>query len=328
MKKEEVRIIFMGTPEFAVPSLEKLVDSGFNVVAVITAPDKPSGRGKKITFSAVKKTAELLGLPVLQPENLKDENFINQLKSFNANLQIVVAFRMLPEVVWAMPELGTFNLHASLLPQYRGAAPINHAIINGEKETGLTTFMLDKEIDTGAIIKQVKMPITDDETAEHLHDRMMHEGAKLIIETLDLIVSGKVTTLAQHKFVESEILLKKAPKINKEDCRINWEKGGKQVVDFIRGLSSHPAAFSEFVSNDNDIIYLKIYKSFFEKVAHSSKIGELFSDGSTYIKVSVADGFIFLNELQLAGKKRMDVHSFLRGNSFVGSWVAKKVIPD
>jgi len=314
----------MGTPDFAVPSLQRLLDSGYNVVAVITAPDKPAGRGKKITFSAVKQRAIQLNLPILQPEKLKDDDFIKQLKSFRANLQIVVAFRMLPEIVWEMPEFGTFNLHASLLPQYRGAAPINHAIINGEKETGLTTFFLDKEIDTGAIIKQVSMQIENDETAEQLHDRMMVEGASLIIDTLDLLLTGNASVQEQNKFIDSELILKKAPKINKEDCRINWEKDGKQVVDFIRGLSSYPAAFFEFVSASGDIVYLKIFKSHFEKSEHTYKNGVLVSDGTTYIKVSVADGFIFLDELQQAGKKRIDVRSFLRGNNFTGNWVTKK----
>jgi len=322
MKKEDLRIIFMGTPEFAVPSLQRLVASDYNVVAVITAPDKPAGRGKKLTFSAVKHSAIELNLPVLQPENLKNEDFIRQLKSFNANLQIVVAFRMLPEIVWGMPELGTFNLHASLLPQYRGAAPINYAIINGEKETGLTTFFLDKEIDTGAIIKQVKMPIADDETAEHLHDRMMAEGPNLIIDTLELIVKGQARAQEQSKFLIPEIVLKKAPKIGKEDCRVNWDSNGKQVVDFIRGLSSYPAAFSEFISEKNEVLYLKIYNSSFEKTAHSYKVGELLSDGRTYIKVTVPDGFVFITELQQAGKKRIDSLSFLRGNSFEGKWHA------
>lgn len=314
----------MGTPEFAVPSLQMLVKSGYNVVAVITAPDKPAGRGKKLSFSAVKQSAVELNLPVFQPENLKNEDFIQQLKSFKANLQIVVAFRMLPEIVWAMPELGTFNLHASLLPQYRGAAPINYAIINGEKETGLTTFFLDKEIDTGAIIKQIKIPISEDETAEELHDRMMIEGAKLIIDTLELIVNGQARAQEQSKFITPECILKKAPKISKEDCRIDWDKNGKQVVDFIRGLSSYPAAFSEFISEKNELIYLKIYKSYFEKTAHSYKNGELFSDGGTYIKVATPDGFVFISELQQAGKKRIDVRSFLRGNSFDGKWLAKR----
>ena len=313
----------MGTPEFAVPSLQRLVASDYNVVAVITAPDKPAGRGKKLTFSAVKICAIELNLLILQPENLKNEDFIQQLKSFNANLQVVVAFRMLPEIVWAMPKLGTFNLHASLLPQYRGAAPINYAIINGEKETGLTTFFLDKEIDTGAIIKQIKMPIAEDETAEQLHDRMMKEGAKLITDTLEIIVSGNASAKEQSDFINPESILKKAPKISKEDCRVNWDKNGKQVVDFVRGLSSYPAAFSEFISSKSEVIYLKIYKSYFEKAAHSFKNGELVSDGGTYIKVSVPDGFVFIMELQQAGKKRIDVRSFLRGNSFEGKWYAK-----
>lgn len=322
MKKEDLRIVFMGTPEFAVPSLQKIVDSGYNIVAVITTADKPVGRGKKIIYSDVKIAALKMNLPILQPENLKDEFFINQLKSFGANLQIVVAFRMLPKVVWAMPDLGTFNLHASLLPQYRGAAPINHAIINGEKETGLTTFFLDREIDTGAIIKQGRMSIAEDETAENLHDRMMYEGANLVIETIELILGGNLQLRNQDKLVITEGYLKKAPKINKEDCKINWEKNGRQIVDFIRGLSSYPAAFSEFESKRGESIYLKIFRVIFEKSPHPFQNGELLTDNNTYIKVAVADGFVQLLELQQAGKNRIDVVSFLRGRRFEGNWKA------
>ncbi|HEY9116164.1 MAG TPA: methionyl-tRNA formyltransferase [Bacteroidales bacterium] len=323
MKKEELKIVFMGTPEFAVPSLQKLVDSDYKVVAVITAPDKPAGRGKKVTFSAVKQRALQLGLPILQPENLKDSLFIKQLESYQANLQIVVAFRMLPEVVWSMPEYGTFNLHASLLPQYRGAAPINHAIINGEKETGLTTFFLDKEIDTGAIIKQVKVSIADGETASSLHDRMMLEGAKLVLETIQLLLEGKTIGKDQSKFISPGTTLNKAPKLNKEDCRINWDKSGKQIVNFIRGLSSYPTAFSEFISENGDILYIKIFSAFFEKTEHSIKNGVLSSDNKSYIKIAVEHGFVFLTELQQAGKKKLDVNSFLRGSNFSGNWIAK-----
>jgi len=314
----------MGTPEFAVPTLRALVRSGYHIVAVITAPDKPSGRGKKITSSAVKEASVQLGLPVLQPENLKDINFISQLKSFNASLQIVVAFRMLPEVVWAMPEMGTFNLHASLLPQYRGAAPINHVIINGEKETGLTTFFLDKEIDTGAIILQRSIRIEADETASSLHDKMMIKGAEMVLETVNLILEGKAQIESQADLISSNVILKKAPKINKEDCRINWFNEGTQIVNFIRGLSIYPAAVTEFISDSGEQLYLKIYNASFEKISHQKEIGEIFTDNNTYIKVSVKDGFVFLKELQQSGKKKLIVGTFLRGNNFSGNWTVKK----
>lgn len=323
MKKEELRIVFMGTPEFAVPTLHKIVNSGFRVVAVITAPDKPAGRGKKMLISAVKKAALEMNLPLLQPENLKDGDFIQKLKAINANLQIVVAFRMLPVSVWSMPELGTFNLHASLLPQYRGAAPINHAIINGEKETGLTTFFLDKEIDTGSIIKQIRIPVANDETATQLHDRMMIAGANLVEETIDLILNGDFQTRKQENLNLEGTELKKAPKILKEDCRINWGKEGLQIINFIRGLSDYPATFTELVSDKGDEAYLKVYKASFEEMKHSFQIGQLLTDNKNFLKIAVPNGFVQLLELQQAGKNRNDITSFLRGRGFEGIWKAK-----
>lgn len=322
MKKEDLRIIFMGTPEFAVSSLHELITCGYRVVGVVTAPDKPAGRGKKVIFSAVKQYAIQHNLQLLQPEKLKDETFISELKSKQANLQIVVAFRMLPEVVWSMPEYGTFNLHASLLPQYRGAAPINHVIINGEKETGLTTFFLDREIDTGAIIKQLKIPIGDEENAEQLHDKMMVAGAGLVIETVNAIINQNVSPLSQSILEKQVDLIKTAPKISKEDCRIDWNKNAVQVVNLVRGLSTYPASFAEFISDEGFVLHLKIYNATAEMKSHSFEKGIMITDKQTFIKIAVADGYVYINELQQAGKRRVDVRSFLRGFRFEGFWRA------
>lgn len=302
----------MGTPDFAVESLRRLVEEGYNVVGVVTMPDKPVGRHQTVLqASPVKRYAEAQGLPVLQPEKLKDPAFLEQLRALQADLQIVVAFRMLPEVVWAMPPLGTFNLHASLLPQYRGAAPINWAIINGETETGITTFFLQHEIDTGNIIRQVRVPIADTDNAEAVHDRLMVRGAALVTETVDLIAAGNVATVAQLAVADGAAL-HPAPKIFKETCRIDWSRGVKPVYDFIRGLSPYPAAWTELVQGDRRQV-LKVYETEKEFTAVSEPVGTVVTDGRTSLAVALADGYLHLRSVQLAGKKRMQVDDFLRG---------------
>lgn len=302
----------MGTPDFAVESLRRLVEEGYNVVGVVTMPDKPVGRHQTVLqASPVKRYAEAQSLPVLQPEKLKDPAFLEQLRALQADLQIVVAFRMLPEVVWAMPPLGTFNLHASLLPQYRGAAPINWAIINGETETGITTFFLQHEIDTGNIIRQVRVPIADTDNAEAVHDRLMVRGAALVTETVDLIAAGNVATVAQQAVADGAAL-HPAPKIFKETCRIDWSRGVKPVYDFIRGLSPYPAAWTELVQGDRRQV-LKVYETEKEFTAVSEPVGTVVTGGRTSLAVALADGYLHLRSVQLAGKKRMQVDDFLRG---------------
>ncbi len=300
-----LRIIFMGTPEFAVPSLEILVENKFNVVAVITAPDKPQGRGQKLTASPVKECALKHNIPVLQPANLKAPEFVEKLKSYQANLQVVVAFRMLPEVVWAMPEYGTFNLHASLLPQYRGAAPINWAIINGEKETGATTFFLKHEIDTGSIIFQEKEPIHESDDVGTLYERLMTKGATLVLKTVKAIETGNYPSVAQDMRVE----IKHAPKIFKETCEINWNQPSKQVVDFVRGLSPYPGAWT--VLNGKPYKIFKCEESTVDS-PQSTATGQWTIDHG--LKIKTADSWVNILEFQPEGKKRMAVEEFLRGN--------------
>lgn len=297
----------MGTPEFAVPSLEILVEGKFNVVAVITAPDKPQGRGQKLIGSPVKDCAIKHGIPVLQPTNLKSPEFLEELKSYNANLQVVVAFRMLPEAVWAMPSVGTFNLHASLLPQYRGAAPINWAVINGEKETGVTTFFLKHEIDTGSIIFQEKEPIHDSDDVGTLYDRLMKRGSQLVLKTVKAIEAGNYPSTPQPSGVE----IKHAPKIFKETCEINWNQPSKKIIDFVRGLSPYPAAWTTL--NGNVYKIFRVQHSKFE-IQNSKLVGELDTDNKNYLCVKTADGWISILEFQPEGKKRMMVEEFLRGN--------------
>lgn len=301
----DLRIVFMGTPEFAVPSLEILVKNGFNVVAVITAPDKPQGRGQKLVASPVKESAIKHNISVLQPTNLKSEAFIEELKSYRANLQIVVAFRMLPEVVWSMPALGTFNLHGSLLPQYRGAAPINWAIINGEKETGVTTFFLKHEIDTGSIIFQEKETISDSDTVGSVYERLMHKGAKLVLKTVAAIQEGNYPSTPQSANIE----IKHAPKIFKETCEINWTQPASTIRNFVRGLSPYPAAWTSL----NGKVY-KVYQVSVVDKADNSDLGTIYSDNKNYIYVKASDGWVSIEELQPEGKKRMLVGEFLRGN--------------
>lgn len=306
----------MGTPDFAVESLRALVEGGYNVVGVITMPDKPMGRhGSVLQASPVKQYAQSVGLPLLQPEKLKDESFIEALRAWKADLQIIVAFRMLPEVVWAMPRLGTFNLHASLLPQYRGAAPINWAVINGDTETGVTTFFLKHEIDTGMIIRQQRLPIADTDDVETVHDGLMAMGAGLVTETVDLILSGEVETIPQEQFFKNETELRPAPKIFKETCRIDWNQPMKKVYDFIRGLSPYPAAWTELISNEDSSKrqVLKIYQTEKRPATHTFPIGSLHSDGKSYIDVAVEGGYLRILSLQLAGKKRLSTVDFLNG---------------
>ncbi len=298
----------MGTPEFAVASLDILLQNNYHIVAVVTAPDKPAGRGQQIQQSAVKKYAVEKGLTILQPEKLKDEQFIKELKALNADLQFVVAFRMLPEVVWNMPSLGTYNLHGSLLPKYRGAAPINWAIINGEKESGVTTFKLKHEIDTGNMLFQAKIPITPTTNAGELHDSLMHLGADLILKTVKAIESGDYKLLPQN---DTEII--HAPKLFKETCKINWNHSVEKINNLIRGLSPYPTAFTEFLDKKNQVVGIKIYKAEIEISSHTLSIGDVLTDGKNNLKVACSNGFISIIELQIAGKKRMLVNEFLRG---------------
>lgn len=298
----------MGTPEFAVPSLDILIQNGFDVVAVVTSPDKPAGRGLKVRESAVKKYALAHNLPVLQPLKLKDPEFISQLESFHADLQVVVAFRMLPEVVWNMPPLGTINLHASLLPQYRGAAPINWAIINGETETGVTTFKLQHEIDTGQIIYQKKVSILPNETAGELHDKLMTAGAELLLKTVQGIASGQATFIPQSILYDPLQPVRYAPKIFKEDCKIDWAKDVDQVYDLIRGLSPYPAAWTKLNGKT-----LKLFKSRKEYANDLPEPGTAVTDHKTYFRIACKGGWLYLLEIQPEGKKRMTIEDFLRG---------------
>jgi len=307
--KKDLRIVFMGTPDFAVESLKILVENNYNIVGVITAPDKPAGRGQKLQQSAVKQFAEQHQLTILQPTNLKAEEFINELRALNANLQIVVAFRMLPEIVWNMPELGTFNLHASLLPQYRGAAPINWAIINNEKETGVTTFFLQHKIDTGDVIEQEKVIIGENETAGELHDKLMVIGSNLVLKTVKAIEQNNVTATPQN----NNQVLKEAFKIFKPDCKIDWSLPLEVIHNKIRGLSPYPTAFTELKNKEtNAILSLKIFKTIKQIENHHQEIGTILTTKNT-ISVAVSGGFIQLLELQLEGKKRMDAQSLLNG---------------
>ena len=313
MKKEDLRIVYMGTPEFAVESLRCLVEGGYKVVGVVTMPDKPAGRGHKIQYSPVKQYALEQGLPLLQPEKLKDEAFLEALRAWKADLQIVVAFRMLPEVVWNMPRLGTFNLHASLLPQYRGAAPINWAVINGETETGVTTFFLKHEIDTGEVIRQVRVPIADTDNVGTVHDRLMELGGKLVVETVDDILNGTVRGIPQEE-MKVEGGLRPAPKIFKDTCRIDWSHSVKSIYDFVRGLSPYPAAWTELVQPDGQKLQMKVFETGkMPDAADGCAPGTLRTDGKTYLRVAAADGWVDIRALQLPGKRRLATDEWLRG---------------
>ncbi|MBP5368544.1 MAG: methionyl-tRNA formyltransferase [Bacteroidales bacterium] len=312
MTKQQLRIIYMGTPEFAVAPLQTLVEQGFNIVAVVTVPDKPQGRGRKIAPSPVKEYAVEHNIPVLQPEKLKNPEFLDELKSYNADLQIVVAFRMLPEVVWAMPKYGTFNLHAALLPQYRGAAPINWAIINGETKTGVTTFLLDKDIDTGRIIIQREIPILPEDNIGTLYDKMMNIGKDVVVETVETIISGNYKSIPQDTLIKKDTVLRPAPKIFKDDCRLDFSKKGVELHNLVRGLSPYPAAFTTIKVNGKDL-NLKVFETKPEPSANQQPAGTLVTDNKTFLKIACADGYLIINDLQLEGKKRMKVAEFLRG---------------
>ena len=321
MKKEDLRIVYMGTPDFAVESLRALVEGGYNIVGVITMPDIPIGRhGSVLQASPVKQYAVSKGLPVLQPEKLKDETFLAELRALKADLQVVVAFRMLPEVVWNMPRLGTFNLHAALLPQYRGAAPINWSVINGDTETGVTTFFLTHEIDTGKIIRRKHLPIADTDDVGVVHDALMTIGASLVVETVDLILAGEVDAIPQEEFYKDPAELRPAPKIFKETCRINWQQPVKKIYDFIRGLSPYPAAWTEIISPEGVRSVLKIYQSEKRPAVHELPIGTICTDKKSYIDVAVEDGYLRLHSIQLAGKKRLPVADFLNGFKQIGEY--------
>lgn len=313
---KNIPIVYMGTPEFAVAPLKLLVDSGYNIAAVVTAPDKPAGRGQKLQQSAVKQYAQSVGLPVLQPVKLRDDEFLSALRSYNAELFIVVAFRMMPEVVWRMPKYGTFNLHASLLPQYRGAAPINWAIINGDKFTGVTTFFINEEIDSGDIIDSKTVEIAEDDNVGTLHDKLMKVGAELVKSTVDIILQNKVErkTQSEEKIaINNEIELKAAPKIFKQTCRIDWTKSAKEIYNFIRGLSPYPTAWCEFENENGETISAKIFTSKLVEGEHDLPSATIDTDGKTYFRIACKNGFIDIIEIQLAGKKRLTVRDFLAG---------------
>ncbi len=308
--KNQLRIIFMGTPDFAVHVLDGLVQQNYNIVGVVTAPDRPAGRGQKIKQSAIKTYAELHKLNVLQPKNLKDPLFITELEALAPDVQVVVAFRMLPKVVWQIPKHGTFNLHASLLPQYRGAAPINWAIINGEKETGVSTFFIDEKIDTGALIFQNKINISADDTAGTLHDKLMHEGQRLTLKTIDALCRGSIKTTQQPEVKP----LKTAYKLNKENCKIDWSKSGEQIRNHVRGLNPYPGAWG-LLENDENQLNVKIYEVEFEKTDHKFPVGKVIADKHS-IKICIKNGVINLIQFKFPGKKQMDIKSFLNGFSF------------
>ncbi len=315
----KLKIIYSGTPEFAVEPLKKLVDNGYDIVAVITAPDKPAGRGMHLRHSAVKEFALKHGLNILQPAKLKDTGFLESVRKLHADLHIVVAFRMMPEELWSMTPMGTFNLHASLLPQYRGAAPINRAIMNGEKETGVTTFFLRHEIDTGDIILSEKVDISENENAGELHDKLMHIGANLVLKTVELIESGKASTHPQ----QPDTRLKTAPKIFKDDCRIDWNKSAHEIFNQIRGLSPYPGAYTTLISKEGKETGLKIFKSVKTESDIKTTPGEITSDQKNYVRIGCANGNIEITEVQLEGKRKMNIQEFLRGFNFK-DYIVKK----
>jgi len=307
---KDLRIVFMGTPDFAVATLKTLVENKYTIVGVITAPDKPAGRGQKLNESAVKQYAVSQNLTILQPTNLKNEDFLNELKNLNANLQIVVAFRMLPKAVWQMPEYGTFNLHASLLPNYRGAAPINWAIINGETKTGVSTFFIDAKIDTGDMILQESIDINPEENAGSLHDKLMQTGSALVLKTVNLIKKGAVKTIPQTESID----IKTAYKLDRDNCKINWNDSLENIYNLIRGLSPYPAAWCSLL-NGNDTLDVKIYSAEKEQSSHKNTIGTIISSKKE-LKVAVSNGYIIIKELKLPGKRTMDVKSLLNGYTF------------
>ena len=311
MNAKDLRIVFMGTPEFASTSLRRLVDEGYNIVAVVTTPDKPAGRGQKMHLSDVKLTALNLGLPLLQPEKLRDEEFLAALRALQPDLGIVIGFRMLPEVVWAMPRLGTFNLHASLLPEYRGAAPINWAIINGETRTGVTTFLLNHEIDKGAIIEQEAVDILAEDNIGTLYDKLMNIGSELVVRTVEKVASGGYATIEQMHI--DEATLKPAPKIFKDDCKVDWSRSGRDIVNLVRGLAPYPAAWTPIYREGEECGSIKLFGVRFEVDNKTGSVGEVVTDMRTYLGVRCQDGVIYLDDLQLAGKRRMAIKELLLG---------------
>jgi len=324
MSPKEIRIVFMGTPDFAVESLKALVEKDYNVVGVITAPDKPAGRGRQLSESAVKQYAIQQSLRVLQPEKLKNPEFIAELESLKADLQIVVAFRMLPEMVWSMPPMGTFNLHGSLLPQYRGAAPLNWAVINGETETGVTTFLLSHEIDTGRIMFQEKIEIAENDTVGDLHDRLMVIGANLVVETVDALAGGNVEAIDQEHLIDNPDRIKHAPKIFKDDCRIDWTKDTESVRNLIRGLSPYPAAWTELEHpGKKEVLTAKIFAATRDNSSLPAAPGTLQTDGKKFLKIACPDGWLSITDIQLSGKKRMKTDELLRGFHDLGDWRVK-----
>ena len=311
-----MRIVFMGTPDFAVASLEKIIESGQQVVAVVTAPDRPAGRGQKLMPSAVKEAALKHNIPVLQPEKLKSEEFIAKLKNINADLFVVVAFRMLPEIVWNMPKFGTINLHGSLLPQYRGAAPINWAVINGEKETGVTTFFITHEIDTGNILEHRKIQISEKDNAGTIHDRLMMVGAELLAETIGKIKKNEIKAQPQENFI-GKLELKHAPKIFRETCKINWNNSTEKIYNLIRGLSPYPAAYSDLSEEGKELVSIKIVETDKEEILkqiQNKPPGNIETDGKTYLRIYTNDGSLSILSLQYPGKKRLSIEEFLKGN--------------
>jgi methionyl-tRNA formyltransferase len=324
MLPKEIRIVFMGTPDFAVESLKALVESGYQVVGVITAPDKPAGRGRQLSESAVKKYAIANHLNVLQPEKLKNPEFIAELESLKADLQIVVAFRMLPEIVWNMPPLGTFNLHGSLLPQYRGAAPLNWAVINGETETGVTTFLLSHEIDTGQIIFQEKVAIGENDSVGDLHDRMMTVGSGLVLKTVDALAENLIEPIDQDKLIDNPEQIKPAPKIFKDDCRIDWTRNTESVRNLIRGLSPYPTSWTELVHREKqELLTAKIYEVSKDHSDLPAAPGTIQTDGRKFLKIACADGWLSITDIQLSGKKRMKIDELLRGFQHLENWEIK-----
>jgi len=324
MHPKDIRIVFMGTPDFAVESLKALIENDYQIVGVITAPDKPAGRGRQLSESAVKQYAVRQNLKVLQPEKLKNPEFIAELESLKADLQIVVAFRMLPEMVWNMPPMGTFNLHASLLPQYRGAAPLNWAIINGETETGVSTFLLSHEIDTGRIIFQEKVSIGENDTVGDLHDQMMEIGSGLVLKTVNALADGKIQPIDQEQLIDSPERIKQAPKIFKEDCLIDWTRDTESVRNLIRGLSPYPAAWTELYHQEkNEILAAKVFSVSRDNSNLPAAPGTLQTDGKKYLKIACTDGWLSINEIQLSGKKRMKIDELLRGFHELNEWRVK-----
>ena len=322
------KVVFMGTPQFAVESLKKIIEAGHEIIAVVTVPDKPAGRGLKMLSSSVCLYAKENGLPVFQPEKLNDPGFVSIIQTLNPDIIVVVAFRKLPKSIWSIPKYGSFNVHASLLPQYRGAAPMNHAIINGETQTGITTFLLDDNIDTGNIICQQPVEINPTDTLEDLHDKMMVTGASLAIKTIDKLISGDYQPISQSELIPEGTVIHGAPKITKEFCRINWNNTSINIFNKIRGLSPTPCAFTVLKSTDGRMMSIKIFKTEYQLIEDETKLktpGTVITDNVKYLGISTKDGIIFLKDLQLAGKKRMDIESFLRGNKMIG---AVTVSPD